>query len=221
MEETSSHEGGPNATRRLDVTYRAPTVPNHPTPDQRRAIDRHLDELDLWNRRLNLTTVRREQAWTRHVEESVRLLTLAAPPEASRCADLGSGGGIPGVVAAILRPDVSITLIEADRRKAGFLVHVCGLLGLTNVTVAARRAEEMGTDPAHREAYDNVLSRAAAPPLQLSALALPLLRPGGTLWALVSDADAEGTVAALAGDTSVSAGHPARGILAVQRRLRG
>ena len=172
-----------------------PTVPNHASPDHRRAIDRYLDELDLWNRRLNLTAVPRGQAWSRHVEESMRLLALAEPPPASRCADLGSGGGIPGVIVAILRPDVSITLIEADRRKAGFLVYVCGLLELGNVTVAARRAEEMAADPAHREAYDLVLSRAAAPPLQLCALALPLLRPGGTLWALVSDAAAAATVA--------------------------
>ena len=193
----------------------------HPSPDQRRAIDRFLDELDLWNRRLNLTTVPRDQAWERHIEESTRLLALADLASGSRCADLGSGGGIPGVVVAIVRPDVAVTLIEADRRKAGFLVHVCGLLELVNVTVAARRAEEMAGDPAHREMYDAVLSRAAAPPLQLCALAMPLLRPGGFLWALVSDNDAEAAVAALAADQSVTAAHAARGTLAVYKRVRG
>ena len=121
----------------------------------------------------------------------------------------------------MLRPDVAITLVEADRRKAGFLVHVAGLLDLRQVTVAARRAEEMGTDPAHRETYDALLSRAAAPPLQLCALALPLLRPGGTLWALVSDADADAAVTALAPDEAVTAAHAARGILAVHKRVRG
>ena len=197
------------------------TVPNHPTSDQRRAIDRYLDELDLWNRRLNLTTVPREQAWTRHVEESLRLLTVADLSGGSRGADLGSGGGIPGVIAAIVRPDVLMTLIEADLRKAGFLVHVCGLLELDNVTVAARRAEEMATDSAHHEMYDAVLSRAAAPALQLCALALPLLRPGGILWALVSDNDAEAAVSALAADPSVTAAHAARGTLAVRKGVRG
>lgn len=191
------------------------------TPDQRRAIDRYLDELDLWNRRLNLTTVPRDQAWERHIEESTRLLLIADLASGSRCADLGSGGGIPGVVVAIVRPDVAVTLIEADRRKAGFLVHVCGLLELDNVTVAARRAEEMAADPAHREMYDTVLSRAAAPPLQLCALAMPLLRPGGTLWALVSDNDAEAAMTALAADQAVTAAHAARGTLAVYKRVRG
>jgi 16S rRNA (guanine527-N7)-methyltransferase len=196
------------------------TVP-HPIPAQRRAIDRYLDELDLWNRRLNLTTVRRDQAWQRHVEESLRLLEVADLARGSRCADLGSGAGIPGVVVAIVRPDVTVTLIEADRRKAGFLVHVCGLLELDNATVAPRRAEDMAADPAEAGTFDAVLSRAAAPPLQLCALALPLLRPGGTLWALVSDSDAEAAANALTADQSVTAAHAALGTLAVRKPIRG
>jgi 16S rRNA (guanine527-N7)-methyltransferase len=188
-----------------------------PTPDQRRAIDRHLDELDLWNRRLNLTAVPRDRAWERHVVESLDLLEAARLDEGARCADLGSGGGIPGMVVAVVRPDLSMTLIESDRRKAGFLVHVCGLLELTNVSVAARRAEEMGADPVHRESYDAVLSRAAAPPSSLSRLSMPLLRPGGALWALVAPADATSAVAALAGDPAVRADRPSPGILSVHK----
>ncbi len=191
-----------------------------PTPGQRRALDRYLDELDLWNRRLNLTAVPRDRAWDRHVAESTRLLAAAHLAEGSRCADLGSGAGIPGVIVAILRRDVALTLIEADRRKAGFLVHVCGLLELDNVTVAARRAEEMAADPSHRERYDAVLSRAAAPPLRLCTLALPLLLPGGALWALVSDEDAQAAVVALAADPSMMAAHAGAGILTVSKPIR-
>lgn len=188
-----------------------------PTPEQRRALDRHLDELDLWNRRLNLTAVPREQAWERHVVQSLELLDAARLGAGARCADLGSGGGIPGLVVAVVRPDVSMTLIESDRRKAGFLVHVCGLLELRNVSVAARRAEELATDPAHRAAYDAVLSRAAAPPPLLWALTMPLLRSGGALWALVAAADASAAVGALAVDRAVRAEQPSPGILAVHR----
>ncbi len=189
-----------------------------PNPSQRRALERFLDELDVWNRRLNLTTVTRDRAWERHVEESLHLLDAAAPAPGGRCADLGSGGGVPGVVVAVMRTDLPVTLIEADRRKAGFLVHVCGLLELDHVTVAARRAEEMATDPAHRHAYDTVLTRAAAPPGQLWALAAPLLREGGALWALVSQADAAATVTALADQPGARAENPAPGILSVRRR---
>lgn len=188
-----------------------------PTNEQRHLLERHLDELDLWNRRLNLTTVSRERAWERHVDEALTLLDSAGLAAGSRCADLGSGGGVPGVVVAVLRPDVSVTLIESDRRKAGFLVHVCGLLELANVTVAARRAEELARDPHYRESYDTVVSRAAAPPPLLWKLSKPLLRSGGTLWALVSEADAAAAVTVLAGDRASEARQPAPGVLSVTK----
>lgn len=192
-----------------------------PSGRQRALIERHLDELDRWTRRLNLTSVPRDRAWDRHVGETVALLDAADLAAGCRCADLGSGGGIPGVIVAVLRPDVSMTLVESDRRKAGFLVHVCGLLELANVSVAARRAEELGADPIYHQAYDVVVSRAAAPPPLLWRLSAPLLRPGGTLWALVSDADARSTVAALDGVTGVRSWSPAAGVLAVRREAPG
>jgi 16S rRNA (guanine(527)-N(7))-methyltransferase RsmG len=192
-----------------------------PSRRQRALIERHLDELDRWTRRLNLTSVPRDRAWDRHVGETVALLDAADLAEGCRCADLGSGGGIPGVIVAVLRPDVSITLVESDRRKAGFLVHVCGLLELANVSVMARRAEELGADPLHHQAYDVVVSRAAAPPPLLWRLSAPLLRQGGTLWALVSDADARSTIAALDGVTGVRSWSPAAGVLAVRREAPG
>lgn len=149
--------------------------------------------------------------------ETLALLDEDRLAQGCRCADLGSGGGIPGLVVAALRPDVSMTLIEADRRKAGFLVHACGLLELGNVVVVARRAEEMAGDPVHRAAYDAVLSRAAAPPPLLWALSMPLLRVGGTLWALVADAGATAAVTALSGEGGVRAERPAPGLLAVTK----
>lgn len=185
-----------------------------PTPAQRDLLDRHLDELDTWNRRLNLTTVPRDRAWARHVEESLALLDAMDPAVGSSIIDIGSGGGIPGLVLAIMRPDLAVTLVEADRRKAGFLVHSAGLLELDSVTVAARRAEEMGRDPSHRGRYDAVVSRAAAPPALLIGLSMHLLRAGGSLWALVADAPA---AARAVTSTAVRASAPARGILVVEK----
>lgn len=178
-----------------------------PTPAQRRLLEGYLDELEAWNRRLNLTTVGRAEAWQRHVEESLLLLERAAVAPSARCIDIGSGGGIPGVVIAVVRPDLEVTLLESDRRKAGFLVHVCGLLGLRAVTVVARRAEEIGHDPDHRERHDVAVSRAAAPPARLCELALPLLRSGGELWALVGEAaSSPETVAAVTAAAAASGG---------------
>jgi 16S rRNA (guanine527-N7)-methyltransferase len=201
----------------LGLYYRGRVPTPALTTEQRRLLERHLDELDLWNRRLNLTTVPRERAWERHVGESLLLLDRAGLAEGSRCADLGSGGGVPGVVVAILRPDISVTLIESDQRKAGFLVHISGLLELANVTVVARRAEELARDPIHREAYHTVVSRAAAPPPLLWSLSAPLLRSGGTLWALVSEADAATAVTVLSGDPGADPSRPAPGILSVKK----
>jgi 16S rRNA (guanine527-N7)-methyltransferase len=193
-----------------------PTVPQLTAAD-RLAIDRYLDELDVWNRRLNLTAVPRDRAWDRHVVESLELLDAAAPGPGARCADLGSGAGIPGVIVALVRPDLAVTLVESDRRKAGFLVHVCGLLGLDHVTVAGRRAEQLAADPEHAHGYDAVLSRAAARPGALWQLAAPLLRSGGALWALVSQADADAVVAALNGRDGLRVENPRPGILAVRQ----
>lgn len=157
-------------------------------------LTRYLDELYRWNERVNLTTVPRADAERRHVAETERLLAVLEPGPGARCADVGSGGGVPGMVIALLRPDMRLTLIESDRRKAGFLTHAAGVCGCANVTVVAERAEVTGHDPAHRGAYDLVVSRATAPSPVLVELALPLLRTGGRLAALVGDAAWESRV---------------------------
>ena len=79
-----------------------------------------------------------------------------------------------------------MTLLDSDRRKSGFLIHVAGLLGLSGVTVEALRAEDAGRRDGMRETFDLATSRATAPPPVLCELALPLLRVGGTLCALVA-----------------------------------
>lgn len=185
-----------------------------PTAAQRTQLERHLDELETWNRRLNLTAVPRDRAWERHVEESLALLEAVAPAAGSSVVDIGSGGGIPGLVVAIMRPDLAVTLVEADRRKAGFLVHMAGLLDLGNVTVAARRAEEVGREAEHRAGYDAAISRAVAPPPLLVDLAMPLLRAGGSLWALVADA-AAAAAGLSGGEVGAAAVEP--GILRVEK----
>ena len=161
-------------------------------------LQRYLDELYRWNRRVNLTAIPPEEAPTRHIGEARGLLTQAAPSSGARVVDVGAGGGVPGLVLAILRPDLEVTLIEADRRKAGFLLHAAALCECPRVVVLPRRAEEVGRDPDHRAAYDLAVSRATAPAAVLCELALPLLRIGGRLLALVGDASADVDDAAMA-----------------------
>jgi len=178
----------------------------------------YLAELDRWNRRRNLTAVASLDAWQRHVEESLRLLAVAAPEPGDTLVDVGSGAGVPGVVVAVARSDVSVQLLESDAHKQGFLVRVAGLLGLDNVRVVGCRAEAAGRDMALREHFDVALSRAAAPPAVLCELALPLVRVGGRLCALVSDGVA--AAAACAGAARLCGGgtpQAAAGVLVVPK----
>jgi 16S rRNA (guanine527-N7)-methyltransferase len=154
----------------------------------RELLERYLDELYRWNDRVNLTSVPGESAWGRHIEDSLSLLAAAPPPAGATVVDVGSGAGLPGIPMAVMRPDLRIMLMDSDVRKAGFLTHVAGLLELGNVRVSAARAEVAGRDPASRDRFDVAVSRATAPATALCELALPLVRTGGYLAALVSDA---------------------------------
>jgi 16S rRNA (guanine527-N7)-methyltransferase len=102
---------------------------------------------------------------------------------AGRVVDVGSGAGLPGLPLKIERPALSVTLVEADQRKAAFLVQACALLGLKDVDVVGMRAEEAGRDPRYREAFDVAVARALAPMPVLVELCLPFVRLGGRLLA--------------------------------------
>jgi 16S rRNA (guanine527-N7)-methyltransferase len=190
-----------------------------PPGDMNATLDAYLDELDRWSTRLNLTSIPRTQMWSRNVVEVEELLEVAAPRAGSRVVDIGSGGGVPGIVIAVLRPDLSVTLIDSDRRKSGFLTHVAGLLGLSGVAVEALRAEDAGHRDGLREGFDLATSRATAPPPVLCELALPLLRVGGSLCALVAGAPAAlaGCAAAASACGGGAPDAPADGILRVRK----
>jgi 16S rRNA (guanine527-N7)-methyltransferase len=119
------------------------------------------------------------------VEDSLVLLEHLG--EAHRLVDVGSGGGLPGLALKIARPDLAVTLIEADQAKGAFLVHACARLDLDGVEVLARRAEEVGQDGRYRESFDVAVARAVAPLPVLVELCLPLVRVGGRLLAQKTD----------------------------------
>jgi 16S rRNA (guanine527-N7)-methyltransferase len=119
------------------------------------------------------------------IEDSLVLLDHLG--EATRLVDVGSGAGLPGLPLKIARPDLRVTLVEADQAKAAFLVRACAALGLREVEVLARRAEEVGQDPVYRESFDVAVARALAPMPVLAELCLPLVRVGGRLLAQKTD----------------------------------
>ena len=119
-------------------------------------FERLLDELERWNRKVNLTAVRdREQMRILHIADS-----LAARPllQGRRVLDVGTGPGFPGLPLAIVEPDREFTLLDSNNKKIRFVEHAVGVLGLDNVAAIQSRAEDYA--PGHR--FDTVIARALA-----------------------------------------------------------
>lgn len=115
--------------------------------------------------------------WPRHVLNSA----AAAPwlPDDGTVADVGSGAGLPGVVLALMRPELDFHLIEPMQRRTIWLTDVLTELDLDNVTVHQVRAEELHG----RFTVDAVTARAVAAMKKLAPITLPLVSPGGSLLA--------------------------------------
>lgn len=124
--------------------------------------------------------------WDRHLLNCA--VVTDAVPQGATVADIGSGAGLPGVVMALRRSDLRLTLIEPLLRRTTFLEEAVDALGLTNVEVVRGRAEEW-----HGKAsFDVVTSRAVAPLDRLARWSLPLVRSGGSFLAMKgSSAEAE------------------------------
>lgn len=153
------------------------------TDAQHAQLEAYLDLLLAANVTMNLTRIAdKEAARVQHVADSLTVLPFL-PSGAFALADVGTGGGVPGIPLAIARPDARVLLIESTRKKANFLTTAVPQLGLTNVEVAAERAEDVGQS-ARREMFDVALSRAVATMQWLAEWCLPLVRPGGKLLAM-------------------------------------
>ncbi len=119
-----------------------------------------------------------ERIWTRHIFNCAAVVPLL--PHGAAVCDVGSGAGLPGIVLALARPDVEVTLVEPLLRRTDFLDDVVGTLSLVNAHVLRARAEELHG----RRTFDIVTARAVAPLDRLARWCLPLTRPGGELLAL-------------------------------------
>jgi 16S rRNA (guanine527-N7)-methyltransferase len=120
--------------------------------------------------------------WERHLLNCALVTELI--PEGARVADIGTGAGLPGLVIAIRRPDLEVTLIEPMARRTDFLVEAVAELGLERVRVVRARAEDVARVDASCSDFDVVTSRAVAPLDRLGRWTMPLVRGGGAMLAM-------------------------------------
>jgi 16S rRNA (guanine527-N7)-methyltransferase len=119
-----------------------------------------------------------------HVLDSLSCFLYRPLFGASRLADVGSGGGLPGIPIKIVKPDLAATLVESTGKKASFLRYAVESLSLENVGVAKTRVEELGREGECRGAYDIVTSRAVARLSVVAEYGVPLLATGGRVLAM-------------------------------------
>ncbi len=146
----------------------------------------YLDLLLETNKQFNLTGIKEpEEAWTKHILDSLSLIPTLVKEGAQHVVDVGSGGGLPGIPLAITLPDVTFTLVETTRKKALFLSDAVEQLGLDNVTVIAERAENLSTkDGGFRGIADAVIARAVGPLNVLLELTIPFAKIDGVVLAI-------------------------------------
>lgn len=126
-----------------------------------------------------------------HVLDSLSCFLYEPLWRAGRVADVGSGGGLPGIPINIVGGDLPTTLVESTGKKARFLQYVVDSLSLEEIRVENSRAEDLGRSREHRRAYDVVTSRAVARLSVIAEYAMPLLKLGGVAIAMKSRVESE------------------------------
>ena len=140
-----------------------------------------------------------------HIADSLTGLLVPAVTSARRIADIGSGGGLPGLVLAIARPEAEVTLVESVGGKAAFIERTALELGLANVGVLADRAEEVTADPG----FDVVTARALGSLPLVLEYAAPLLALSGSAVAWKGEKDEDEAAAGSAAASELGLSEPA------------
>ncbi|MGA1024616.1 MAG: 16S rRNA (guanine(527)-N(7))-methyltransferase RsmG [Aquiluna sp.] len=124
-----------------------------------------------------------ERIWERHIENCIPITTLL-PNTGASVADIGSGAGLPGIVIALAKPELKVTLIEPLQRRVEFLHEVIDSLGLSNVVVIRAKSESI------KGSYNYVVARAVAPLPRLIDTTWHLVAKGGSLLAMKGESAA-------------------------------
>ncbi|VVD59499.1 16S rRNA (guanine(527)-N(7))-methyltransferase [Pandoraea iniqua] len=141
--------------------------------------------LAKWNAALQMTSIRDpRQMVVKHLLDSLSILPRLDREPISRVLDVGSGGGLPGVVLAIVRPDWQVTVNDIVHKKTAFLTQARATFKLTNLTVVTGRVESLVIGKEVPAAFDAIVSRAFAELNDFVTLGQNLLAPDGSFWAM-------------------------------------
>lgn len=162
------------------------------TPAQVDQCELFARELIDRNTSVNLTAITEPAAVaTKHFLDSFTALAARTWSGRERIVDVGSGAGFPGLALRIALPDSSAALVESVGKKARWLEEISVTLGVDRVSVHNLRAEALGQDPAHRQAYDVGTARAVGTLAECFEYLLPLLVRGGEAIVWKGKVDAE------------------------------
>lgn len=142
--------------------------------------------LQEWNQKMNLTAITEdEEVIKKHFIDSMKIFKVPEVATARKVIDVGTGAGFPGVPMAIADSAKEITLMDSLNKRLLFLREVGDQLGISGqLRFVHARAEEAGSDPAHRQRYDVAVSRAVANMTNLAEYCLPFVRVGGVFVAM-------------------------------------
>ncbi|WP_322058821.1 16S rRNA (guanine(527)-N(7))-methyltransferase RsmG [Paraburkholderia sp. J63] len=141
--------------------------------------------LAKWNAVYNLTAIRDpRQMLIQHILDSLSILPHLPTRADATVLDVGSGGGLPGIVLAIVRPDWQVTLNDIVQKKSAFQSQAKAELGLTNLSVVTGRVESLRPGVEVPKKFDLIVSRAFAELADFVTLARHLVADGGAIWAM-------------------------------------
>lgn len=153
--------------------------------EQKELFKRYYQIILKSNEQAKLTTILSEkEVALKHFVDSLTCLLVAPVEKDSLVVDVGSGAGLPGIPLKIVKPEISLTLVDSSVKKTEFLKEAVLYLGLPEVKVVLGRAEEMSHRQEYRELFDYAVCRAIAPLPVIIEYCLGLVRIGGWMIAL-------------------------------------
>jgi len=167
-----------NSTELIREKLTANDIPVSPETAEKLGL--YMDLLETWNQKMDLTAVTDpEETADRHFVDSLAILRTPLLKDVSSLIDVGTGAGFPGLVLAIACPQISVTLMDAQKKRLGFLQAVCEATGTANTVLVHARAEDGGKNRLYREQFDAAAARAVAPLNTLCEYLLPFVKIGG------------------------------------------